>query len=61
MTFFDCMADLVGQLNGNGQKGCYRLTHFLSNISGYATATQGRNAASSPQLTFPRNDRPILD
>jgi len=21
MTFFDCTADLVGQLNGNGQKG----------------------------------------
>jgi len=40
MTFFDCTADFVGQLNGNGQKGmlvCYRLTHPLSKISGYAT------------------------
>jgi len=43
MTFFDSMADLVGQLNGNGQKGCSRLTHSLSKISGYATAIQGRN------------------
>jgi len=27
MTFFDCTADLVGQLNGNGQKGMLQLTH----------------------------------
>jgi len=36
--FFDCTADLVGQLNGNGQREeCYRLTHHLSKISVYAT------------------------
>ena len=38
MTFFDCTADLVGQLNGMDRKECYRLTHPLSKISGYATA-----------------------
>ena len=36
MTFFDCTADLVGQLNGNGQKGMLQ-THPLSKISGSAT------------------------
>ena len=25
MTFFDCTADLVGQLNGNGQKGTLQI------------------------------------
>jgi len=25
MTFFDCSADLVGQLNGNGQKGMLQI------------------------------------
>ena len=25
MTFFDCTADLVGQLNGNGQKGMLQI------------------------------------
>ena len=25
MTFFDCTADLVGQLNGNGQKGVLQI------------------------------------
>ena len=27
MTFLDCTADLVGQLNGNGQKGILQITH----------------------------------
>ena len=35
MRFFDCTADLVGQLNGMDRKECYRLTHPLSKISGY--------------------------
>ena len=38
MTFFDCTADLVGQLNGNGQKGMLQIDAPLSKISGYATA-----------------------
>ena len=49
MTFFDCTADFVGQLNGNGQKGmlvCYRLTHPLSNISGYATTEMTSTVSS---------------
>jgi len=25
MTFFDCTTDLVGQLNGNGQKGMLQI------------------------------------
>jgi len=25
MTFFDCTADLVGQLNGNGRKGMLQI------------------------------------
>jgi len=25
MTFFDCTADLVGQMNGNGQKGLLQI------------------------------------
>ena len=25
MTFFDCTADLAGQLNGNGQKGMLQI------------------------------------
>ena len=25
MTFFDCTADLAGQLNGNGQKGTLQI------------------------------------
>ena len=25
MAFFDCTADLVGQLNGNGQKGMLQI------------------------------------
>jgi len=39
MTFFDCTADLVGQLNGNGQKGMLQIDAppALSKISGYAT------------------------
>jgi len=28
MTFFDCTADLVGQLNGNGQKGLLQIENF---------------------------------
>jgi len=39
MTFFDRTADLVGQLNGNGQKGMLQIDAFLSKISGYATAS----------------------
>ena len=31
MTFFDCTADLVGQLNGNGQKGMLQ-TDALENF-----------------------------
>jgi len=27
MTLSDCTADLVGQLNGNGQKGILQITH----------------------------------
>ena len=42
MTFSDCTADLVGQLNGNGQKGMLQIDS-LSKISGYAT---GRDAIS---------------
>jgi len=38
MTFFDCTADLVGQLNGNGQKGMPQIDAPLSKISVYATA-----------------------
>jgi len=37
MTFFDCTADLVGQLNGNGQKEMLQIDAPLSKISGYAT------------------------
>jgi len=37
MTFFDCTADLVGQLNRNGQKGMLQIDGN-SKISGYATA-----------------------
>jgi len=37
MTFFDCTADLVGQLKGMDRKEWYRLTHPRSKISGYYT------------------------
>jgi len=37
MTFFDCTADLVGQLNENGQKGMLQIDAHPSKISGYAT------------------------
>jgi len=37
MTFSDCTADLLGQLNGNGQKGMLQIDAPLSKISGYAT------------------------
>ena len=54
MTFFDCTADLVGQLNGNGQhrKECHRLTHPLSKISGYANAA---NHYATPPSIFSRS------
>jgi len=39
MTFFDCTADLVGQLNGNGRKGMLQIDAPLSKTSGYATAS----------------------
>ena len=32
MTFFDCTADLVGQLNGNGQKGMLQIDADLLQI-----------------------------
>ena len=38
MTFIDCTAHLVGQLNGNGRKGMLQIDAPLSKISGYATA-----------------------
>ena len=38
MTFFDCTADLVGQLNGNGYKGMLQTDEPLSKISVYTTA-----------------------
>jgi len=50
MTFFDCTADLVGQLNGMDRKECYRLTHPLSKISGYATA-QGLWFSDADQIS----------
>ena len=37
MTFFDCTADLLGQLNGNGQKGMLQIDAPRSKISVYAT------------------------
>ena len=37
MTFSDRTADLVEQLNGNGQKGMLQIDAPLSKISGYAT------------------------
>jgi len=40
MTFFDCTADLVGQLNGNGQKGMLQIDAPLSKISGYANGVR---------------------
>jgi len=42
MTFFDCTADLVGQLNDNGQKGMLQID--LSKMSGYATGTTPHNS-----------------
>jgi len=36
MTFFDCTADLAGQVNGNGQKGMLQIDAPPSKISGYA-------------------------
>ena len=33
MTFFDCTADLVGQLNGNGQKGMLHIRVVHGSIS----------------------------
>jgi len=54
MTFFDCTADLVGQLNGNGQKGMLQIDAPLSKISGYATAkrdTQTNHATASVAIT----------
>ena len=48
MTFFDCTADLVRQMTGNGQKGLsYRLTHPLWKISGYATGLSQLSTASA--------------
>ena len=34
---FDCTADLVGQLNWNGQKGMLQIDAPLSKISGFST------------------------
>ena len=50
MTFFDCTADLVGQLNGMDRKECYRLTHPLLKISGYAT--DGWNRLVAGRATY---------
>jgi len=50
MTFFDCTADLVGQLNGNGQKGMLQIDAPLSKISGYATA-QGLWFSDADQIS----------
>ena len=46
MTFFDCTADLVGQLNGNGQKGILQIDAPLSKISGYATSLSRHSIAA---------------
>jgi len=37
MALFGCTADLVGQLNGNGQKGTLQIDAPPTNISVYAT------------------------
>jgi len=34
---FDCTVDLVGKLNGNGQKGMLQIDAPFVEISGYAT------------------------
>jgi len=52
MTFFDYTADLVGQLNGNGQKGKLQ-THPVSKISGYASLPSGL-WLTSPAGLLPR-------
>jgi len=55
MTFFDCTADLVGQLNGDGQKGMpqidappvenFWLRHCVK-------TTKKHNAASFSTMTY---------
>jgi len=35
-VFFNCTADLAGQVNGNGQKGMLQIDAPPSKISGYA-------------------------
>jgi len=44
--FFDCTADLVGQLNGNSQKGMLQIDAPLSKIiSGYTPPVSKRQTA----------------
>ena len=57
MTFFDCMADLVGQLNGNGQKAMLEIDAPLVENSRYATGCwcsaanlPATSAAAGPRL-----------
>ena len=51
MTFSDCTADLVGQLNGNGQKGMLQIDAPMSKISDYATeSTAGTQSADAAVL-----------
>jgi len=49
---FYCTADLVGQLNGNGQKGMLQMMHPLSKISGYATARAHAAAGSQRHVVI---------
>ena len=46
--FFDRTADLVGQLNGNGQKVMLQIDAPLSKISGYATGADTTGTVPVP-------------
>jgi len=51
MTFFDCTADLVGQLNGNGQKGMLQIDENCRNFLATPLHT-ARSLVARVSVTF---------
>jgi len=60
MTFFDCTADLVGQLKGHGQKGMLQIDASLSKISGNATDAAWRGVLWRATTLVRRRARVVL-
>jgi len=55
VTFFDCTADLIGQLNGNGQKGMLQIDAPRRKFLATPLATKMFSHSALSQLLEPRN------